>query len=42
MNSVIAAASSGLLIALLNQYSNVFIDEAKVQDEQILYNYNVH
>ena len=28
MNTVISAASSGLLVALINQWSNVFIDEA--------------
>lgn len=30
MNSVISAASSGLLIALFNQWTNVIIDDSKV------------
>lgn len=42
MNSIISSASSGLLIAMFNQYKNVFIDEGRVQDRQLLYNYNVH
>ena len=29
MNSIISSASSGLLIALTNQYTNVFWDDAK-------------
>ena len=42
MNTVISAASSGLLIALVNQYQNMYTDKAVVQERQISYYYNVH
>lgn len=42
MNTVISAATSGLLITMLNQWTNVFGDDVQVQDRQLLYNYNVH
>lgn len=32
MNSIISSASSGLLIAMFNQWTNVFIDDSQVQD----------
>ena len=42
MNTVIAAAISGLLICLINQGSNLKLDEGKIKDRQLLYHYNVH
>ena len=30
MNTIISAASSGFLITLMNQWANVFIDEAQI------------
>ena len=44
MNSIISSASSGLLIALTNQYTNVVWDDAKrqqVENDQILYQYDI-
>lgn len=32
MNTIISAASSGLLIGLMNQMTNVFVDEQKVHE----------
>ena len=32
MNTVISAATSGLLITMLNQWANVFGDDVQVQD----------
>lgn len=42
MNTVISAASAGLLIGMINQFQNVFVDEQLVNDRQIQYQYNVH
>jgi len=32
MNTVISAASAGLLIGMINQFQNVFVDEQLVND----------
>lgn len=42
MNTIISSASSGLLISIINQFSNVSQDESTVQERQTLYQFNVH
>ena len=42
MNTVISAAASGLLVTQVNQWSNMFGDEASIAERQILYHFNVH
>lgn len=42
MNTVISAASSGLLIAVTTQYLNCVETKQRIQDSQMLYHYNVH
>lgn len=42
MNTVISAASSGFLVAIMTQYQNQFGDKQLIQERQIQYHYNVH
>ena len=41
MNTVISAASSGFLVALMNQWTTIFLDKASISERQIMYHYNV-
>lgn len=42
MNTVISAASSGIVVSISNQYYNVFSEDAQINERQTMYHYNVH
>ena len=42
MNTVISAAASGFLVAIMTQFQNSFDSKARIQERQILYHFNVH